>query len=210
MIIKTSATVHISGANICILYQIYNNKNQLIVYLLKKNSISFFVIQGFIILFKYYFVDINSGYEKEYRRTAGDDSRYFYASSYANLSAIETDVIAAITKCPVTQPVTTTDGSLMFADVCKYILCVTVSLLVWIYLIFFHLKTDPKCHTVGFQLHVVYKHFIFENKQIVSHWQKRIYPWNSEYFYKISKNGLVDYLKSTIYSSTINFPQNQI
>lgn len=130
VIIKTSATVHISGANICILYQIYNNKNQLIVYLLKKNSISFFVIQGFIILFKYYFVDINSGYEKEYRRTAGDDSRYFYASSYVNLSAIETDVIAAITKCPVTQPVTTTDGSLMFADVCKYILCVTVSLLV--------------------------------------------------------------------------------
>lgn len=36
VIIKTSATVHISGANICILYQRYNNKNQLIVYLLKK------------------------------------------------------------------------------------------------------------------------------------------------------------------------------
>nr|XP_034303094.1 collagen alpha-3(VI) chain-like [Crassostrea gigas] len=62
-------------------------------------------------------IDINSGYEKEYRRTAGDNSRYFYASSYANLSAIESDVIAAITKCPVPQPVTTTDGSLMFADV---------------------------------------------------------------------------------------------
>nr|XP_034303093.1 collagen alpha-3(VI) chain isoform X2 [Crassostrea gigas] len=62
-------------------------------------------------------IDISSGYEKEYRRTAGDNSRYFYASSYANLSAIESDVIAAITKCPVPQPVTTTDGSLMFADV---------------------------------------------------------------------------------------------
>uniref|UniRef100_A0A8W8KLL6 Uncharacterized protein n=1 Tax=Magallana gigas TaxID=29159 RepID=A0A8W8KLL6_MAGGI len=62
-------------------------------------------------------IDINSGYEKEYRRTAGVNSRYFYASSYANLSAIESDVIAAITKCPVPQPVTTTDGSLMFADV---------------------------------------------------------------------------------------------
>ncbi|XP_065930762.1 collagen alpha-3(VI) chain isoform X1 [Magallana gigas] len=62
-------------------------------------------------------IDINSGYEKEYRRTAGVNSRYFHAPSYANLSAVESDVIAAITKCPVPQPVITTDGSLMFADV---------------------------------------------------------------------------------------------
>ncbi|XP_078326552.1 collagen alpha-3(VI) chain-like [Crassostrea virginica] len=62
-------------------------------------------------------IDINSGYEKEYKRTAGVDSRYFFASSYANLSTIESDVISAITSCPVPQPVTTTDGSLMFVDV---------------------------------------------------------------------------------------------
>ena len=84
-----------------------------ILFVILKDRIYFLRINRSVI------VDINSGYEKEYRRTAGDNSRYFYASSYANLSAIESDVIAAITKCPVPQPVTTTDGSLMFADVCK-------------------------------------------------------------------------------------------
>ena len=76
-------------------------------------------IQWYINKF-WFFLDINSGYEKEYKRTAGVDSRYFFASSYSNLSSIESDVISAITSCPVPQPVTTTDGSLMFADVCKY------------------------------------------------------------------------------------------
>jgi hypothetical protein len=76
-----------------------------------------------------YFEDIDSGYPSEYEKTAGDSSRYFYASSYADLSSIESSVLAAISGCPVPTTTTTTttdksvtttvDASLENADVCK-------------------------------------------------------------------------------------------
>ncbi|XP_048773613.2 collagen alpha-3(VI) chain-like [Ostrea edulis] len=58
-------------------------------------------------------IDIDSGYATEYENTAGDSSRYFYAASYADLSSIESSLLAAITGCPVptTTTTTTTDRS---------------------------------------------------------------------------------------------------
>lgn len=43
----------------------------------------------------------------------------FLVSSNANVSIFESDVIAAITKCPFPKSVTTI-GSLMYADVCNH------------------------------------------------------------------------------------------
>jgi hypothetical protein len=87
----------------------------------------------FTILFK----DINSGYPTEYQNTAGDSSRYFYASSYADLSSIESSVLAAISGCPVPTTTTTTttdksvtttvDASLENADVCKSVVTFSIS-----------------------------------------------------------------------------------
>lgn len=58
-----------------------------------------------------FIVDINSGFEKEYEEITGDDSHYFFASSFSNLSSIESLVMEAITKCPVNESPTTTDIS---------------------------------------------------------------------------------------------------
>ncbi|XP_062568044.1 collagen alpha-3(VI) chain-like [Saccostrea cucullata] len=62
-------------------------------------------------------VDINSTYEAEYRQAAGDNSRYFFAPSYQNLSSIEAAVLEAISKCPSPQITTTTGVSLRNLDV---------------------------------------------------------------------------------------------
>ena len=77
----------------------------------------------------YLFVDIDSGYPQEYQNTAGDSSRYFYASSYDDLVNIESSVLAVVGACPVPTTTTTTttqkgvtttvDASLQSADVCK-------------------------------------------------------------------------------------------
>ncbi|XP_062608615.1 collagen alpha-5(VI) chain-like [Saccostrea cucullata] len=57
-------------------------------------------------------VDINSTYAQEYKDAAGDNSRYFFAPSYQNLSSIEAAVLKAISKCPSPQITTTTGVSL--------------------------------------------------------------------------------------------------
>lgn len=53
-------------------------------------------------------IDVNSGYEKEYKKIAGDERHYLFASSLSNLSSIESIAMAAITQCPVDEPSTTT------------------------------------------------------------------------------------------------------
>ncbi|XP_065931855.1 collagen alpha-3(VI) chain isoform X2 [Magallana gigas] len=57
-------------------------------------------------------VDIASGYPTEWKNTVGDEQKYFYVSSYSALSAVQSEVLAAITTCQIytttTQPTTTT------------------------------------------------------------------------------------------------------
>lgn len=55
----------------------------------------------------FFFLDINSGHGNEYRGLVGNDNHYFFASSFFNLSSIETSIMAAIMKCPVPEPLTT-------------------------------------------------------------------------------------------------------
>lgn len=57
-------------------------------------------------------VDIASGYSTEWKNTVGDEQKYFYVSSYSALSAVQSEVLAAITTCQIytttTQSTTTT------------------------------------------------------------------------------------------------------
>lgn len=53
----------------------------------------------FFYVYKWWFIDINSGYENEYRSIVGDNSCYFYVLFYVNLFIIEFDVIIVIMWC---------------------------------------------------------------------------------------------------------------
>ncbi|XP_062612581.1 uncharacterized protein LOC134274328, partial [Saccostrea cucullata] len=59
-----------------------------------------------------YSIDINSSFSKEYKKTADDINRYFFASSYEDLPSIEAAVVEALSKCPTPRVITTTGVSL--------------------------------------------------------------------------------------------------
>lgn len=67
---------------------------------------------GKISFILFFCLDIDSGYPTEWKNTVGDEQKYFYVSSYSALSAVQSEVLAAITTCQIytttTQPTTTT------------------------------------------------------------------------------------------------------